>query len=112
DELGGRAWNQHGRRDLEIEAPELARADDVGERLAGGAPRDERVVPRPEAVGLRRLRVGQEALGRPAEDVLREQPRTELRFGVRDAGIEQPLPRGAHASMNAHETAEASFSFS
>ena len=96
-----------------VEPPELADADDVGERLAGDAPRDERVVARREAVGLRLARVGEEALGRPAEHVLGEQPRVEVRLGRRDA-----RPRAAAAAPSAtwawmaHETAVASLSFS
>ena len=66
DQLGFRPRNQHGRRDLELEPPELADADDVGERLAGDAAGDERVVARREAVGRRLARVGQKRSRRPS----------------------------------------------
>jgi hypothetical protein len=81
DQLRRRTRDQHRRRHLEVEPPEFAAADDVGERLACGAPLDERLVARGEAVRLRRLRVGEEALGRPAEHVLGEQPRIEIGLG-------------------------------
>ena len=45
--------NEHVRGDLERQAPELAASDDVGERLAGGAAGDERVVLLGKAVGFR-----------------------------------------------------------
>ncbi|MBW8866036.1 MAG: hypothetical protein JF610_01695 [Acidobacteria bacterium] len=41
DDFGRGAGDQHGRRHFEVEPPELARADDVGERLTRGAPRDQ-----------------------------------------------------------------------
>ena len=37
DQLGGRARDEHGRRDLEVEIPEFLPAGDVGDRLARGA---------------------------------------------------------------------------
>ena len=100
------------RRHLELEAPEFTHADDVGERLARHAARDQRLVVRRESLRFPRVRVGEEALGRPAEDVLREQPCVEIRFGLGNAGVAEPLPRGRDLYMDAHETAVASLSFS
>ena len=46
DQLGLGPGNQHGRRDLERETPELLAAGDVGERFARRPPGDELVVAR------------------------------------------------------------------
>ena len=112
DQLGRGTGDQHVGRDLELEPPELADADDVGQRLAGDAPGDQRFVSRREAVRHRLARVGQKALGGPAEHVLRQQAGVEIRLGGRDAGVAQPLPRGRDLGVDAHETAVASLSFS
>ena len=42
EQLGLWPWNQHGGRDHEVASPELLHAADVGDRLAGQPPRDER----------------------------------------------------------------------
>jgi hypothetical protein len=78
NQLGRRARDQHLRRHLQLEAPELPHADDVGERLSGGASRDERLVPRREVVRLARVRVREETLGGPAEHMLREESCVEI----------------------------------
>ena len=58
------------------------------------------------------MRVGEEALRRPAEDVLGKQPRLEVAFDVRNARIAKPLAGGEDLLVDAHETAVASLSFS
>jgi len=78
DQLGRRPRNQHGRRDFEVEPPEFARPDDVGERLTGNPARHQRLVVPGKPVGFSRLRLGEKPFRRPAENVLREQPRVEL----------------------------------
>ena len=112
DQLGRRARDEHVRRHFQLEAPEFTHADDVGERLAGGAARDERLVLRREPLRLLRVRIGEEALGRPAEHVLRKEPRVEIRLGPGNAGVAEPLPRRRDLHVDAHDTAVASLSFS
>ena len=112
NQLGRRTRNQHVGRHLELEPPELTDADDVGQRFAGHAPRNERVVSRCESFGHRFTRVDEKALRRPTEDMLGEQPRVQIRLGRRNAGLAQPLPRRRDMGMNGHETAVASLSFS
>ena len=100
DELGLRPRNQHVGRDLERQSPELAMAGDVGQRLARGATCDDRVVAGGEAVGFRFDRVNQKSLGGPAEQVLGEQPRTELGFGRGEPRITQLLAGGRDARLD------------
>ena len=56
----------------------------------------------------------EEPRGVPREDVLGEQPRVEVRFVKRNAGVAEPLPCGSHASVDGGygKTAVASLSFS
>ena len=84
DQLGLRTRNQHGRRHLEAEAPELLPARDVGERFARRPAGDERLVLRAEAGRFVVVGRRPEAAGVPAEQPLREQPRVEVRLLARN----------------------------
>ena len=80
DELGFGPGDEHVRRDVEVQPPELAMPGDEGDRLARGAPLDEC---REALVDVCRHRVppvGQEASAIPAERVARQY------FGV-DSGV-------------------------
>jgi hypothetical protein len=93
DQLGFWAWNQHRRRDLERQTPELPPTHDVGEWLAVRAPRNERVVSTGDVVPYPLVGGREEALGRPSQRELGEQPRVEIRFVRRNAGRAQPAAR-------------------
>ncbi len=90
DELGFRPRNEDVGRDLELEAPELAVADDVGDRLARGAARDERrryAASKPSGGG--RCAASEQLRAIPAEHVPREHLRVERGFVRRDAGADE-----------------------
>ena len=77
--------HQHGRRDLERQAPELALAQDVGHRLAPHAPRRERTQP------SRRRRQAPSSVPRATScsierPVALRQQQAGLEAGVVDAG--------------------------
>ena len=103
-----------------VEAPELLRADDVGDRLARGAARDQR---RRSAVGeVRRARrrcasVKKRAVVPAERRAARAAAASSSASASRDAGVAQPLraprrrDRDAIGSASS-ETAVASFSFS
>ena len=95
-----RPWNEHRGRDLHVEAPELAVADDIRHRFARAAAANQLVVDRSESIGRGGVDVGEIALGRPAEHVLRNQPCVEVRDLGRDARIPQVLARSHHARPN------------
>lgn len=84
--LGLGARNQDRWRHLEIEIPEFAVADNVGERLTSGAAGDKRCerVVKPRRQGI--AAVSQKSCGVPAEDVLRQQPRIQVGLIVWNAG--------------------------
>jgi hypothetical protein len=113
NQLGFGPGDEHRRRDLEGEIPELLAAGDVRDRLAPRPAGDERVIVAGEAWRRRVARGGEVLGGIPAEQPLCQQPRVEARFGVLDARVAQPRPRPVDERMDGvQETAVASFSFS
>ncbi len=67
------------RRDVEFEPEELAGADDLGDRLAGDAPRLERPVLRERGFGQRLVAARDQLGAAPAERVREQNPRFERR---------------------------------
>jgi hypothetical protein len=91
DQLGFDSRDQDFGRHFQRQAPELARADDVGERFACGAPGDQRVESSGEFGRLGVPSVGDQPGRVPSERMLREQPCAEFGFGGREAGFAQVL---------------------
>jgi hypothetical protein len=101
-----------GRRDLELEAVELPVAGDVRQRFARFPPRDQRFVLGGKGIRRGIARRCEQLRRVPAEDVLGQEPRVEVR-GRRDAGDAQPIAGGGDVLADRfQETAVASFSFS
>ena len=99
EDLRFRARNEHVRRDFELEAPELPVADDVGDRLARGAARDERMVAVVEVGGRRdRGPCVSTAARSHAEHVTGEDFGVERRLVGADAGLGERLP-GFHEAL-------------
>ena len=100
DQLGLGPRNQDCGRHLERQAPELARADDVGERLAGGAPGDQRVESSGEFGRLGVPSVGDQARSVSSRAHAPRAAGRRVRLRRRDAGFAQLLARGGDAFMN------------
>ena len=79
--------------------------DDVGEGFARGAPSHERVELCVEGGRRRLVRVGEETLGGPPQDVFGEQASVEVGFVARDAGRSQPLPGSEYAIVDSSHAA-------
>ena len=91
DELGLGARDEHVGGDVEVESPELAMAGDERDRLARGAPLDERREAHADVGRHRIAAVGDEPRAIPAERVPRQH------FGV-DPGVLGRQP-GAHERL-------------
>ena len=100
DQLGFDPRDQYFGRYFQRQAPELARADDVGERFACGAPGDQRVESSGEFGRLGVTSVGDQPGRVPPERMLGEQPGAEFGFGTREAGFAQVLACGCDAFMD------------
>ena len=72
DHLGFGPWDEDVRAHFEVEPPELARAQDVGDRLAPFAPRDERLVVQQKHARGFLVAIGQKARAIPAKHLPRE----------------------------------------
>ena len=94
--------NQHVGRHLELEPPELAVADDVGERFAGDAAGDQRVVARVRSRRAPALlaSVRNRSVVQPSTCCASSRASRSDSVGV-DAGVAQPLPRRGDLRMDA-----------
>ncbi len=103
DELGFGPGDEHVRRDVKVQPPELAMPGDEGDRLARGAPLDERREALVDVCWHRAPPVGQEAGAIPAERVARQYFGVdsgvlvhEARAHQRLAGVSDALVNGSH----------------
>ena len=115
DELGFGPGDQHGRRDLERQAPELLAAEDVGHRLALHAAFDEPVVRAAETSRAvhRRLTVRYRAVSQPRSHCAsRRASRAASASGIPACAQHLLRPRRHDRRMETQETAVASLSFS
>jgi hypothetical protein len=94
DQFGFGARNEHIAGDLELEAPELAVADDVGDWFTLGTPLDQRAEVLSEAVfaggGQRIALTRDHLLARPPEHMTREDVGVDGRVRCGDAGRGEP----------------------
>ena len=111
-QLGLGTRREHAGPHLELQAPELAPADDGGHRLAARAPVEGSVVGRPEALRRRVPPVAQVRRPVPAQDVACEHLGVERRDVRRQARGDQPRRGGPDPLDDGHDAATSALSCS
>ncbi len=102
EQLGLRPWNQHVRRHEQRQRKELAAADDVRDRLATDAPRDELGELEPLVTRHRTFGERKERRMRPVGRVRQQQQRIEARRFTDTRGCDHAHGAANSASVRSH----------